>query len=298
MTTVEQRDFSSFELGDNVYKLAGGLIPEIAESLEVSLGGEPNSDDLQSIMEKVGPNKVLRDNAEIQAIDRDSMVELIERSGIQAPLSRSLWTPDVPAVWDTVDAMVLVGAVANWQDRAVNAALVDELRNKPVYVLGGTRLMDTATEKPNSNIDRLHEKFRRYPTEAEYAASVVTPRLVAAGRNVLATPFNTADGDTILDTFFETNPDLLEASIAVVRVANAGVLMALQMRAAAQKHSPAFDTNPEVPQTFIITDTLPVARTDDEEKDAANYQKSATALRQVVLTAKKLYEATTTLIVE
>jgi len=292
MDAVEQRNFSNFELGDNVYELAGGLVPEVAEMLQVPIADEPESGDLQAIMEKVGPNKVLRDNAEIQAIGHDTMVGLVERSGIQDPLSRSLWTPDIEATWGNLDSIVLVGGVANWQDRASNTALVGELRNKPVYVLGGKRVMDSATEKPNPNINHLHEIFDRYPTEAEYAASIVVPKLVEAGRNVLATAYDTADGDALLEAFFDVNPQLLEDRIAIVRVANAGVIMALQMRNAAQKQNPDFDADKNEPQTFIITDTLPVAHTDDDEKNAANFQKASTALRQIVLTAKKLHEAT------
>jgi hypothetical protein len=291
MTTTSQRDFSNFELGDNVYELQAGLIPTIADRLEVPVGHEPTSADLQAIMEKVGTNKVLRQNEEVEAINRDDMVELVEASNIQAPLSRSLWTPEVPATWDNVDFIVIMGGVANWQDRTVDA-IPDELRNKPIYNLGGTRIMDEPTEISNPNIGRFHTRFDRYPTEAEYVASVTTPKLVATGRDVAATPHNTANGDEILDQFFETNPQLLEKRIAVIRVANAGVLMALQLQVAAQKHNPDFDNNRDDPQTFVITDTLPVARTIEQEKDAPHYQKAASALRQIVLTAKKLHEAT------
>jgi hypothetical protein len=291
MNSVAKRNYSNFELGDNVYELADGLLPEVAEMLEVTVADRPESDDLQAIMQKVGPNKVLRNNAEIEAIGREAMVGLVERSGIQERLSRSLWSPGIAATPDNLDSIVLVGGVANWQDRSANAALAEELKSKPVYILGGKRVMDSVTEVPNPNINHMHELLDRYPTEVEYATSVVEPKLLAAGRRVMTLAYETEDADTMFDAFFVTHPELLEDRLAIVRVANAGVIMAVQMRSAAQKHNPDFDIYRYDPQTFIITDTLPVAHTDEQEKDSINYQKSATALRQVVLTAKKLHEA-------
>ncbi|MDQ5972446.1 MAG: hypothetical protein QG553_605 [Patescibacteria group bacterium] len=290
MTTAE-RNFSNFELGDNVYELQQGLIPTIADRLEAPIGHEPTSEGLQLIMNKVGTNKVLRDNAEIEALSRDEMADLVDASGIQAPLERSLWTPETPADWQTVDAVVLMGGVANWQDRAADAVPA-EFVGMPVYNLAGTRVMNTDTETTNPSTSHFYDVFGRYPTEAEYAASIITPGLVELGYNVAATAYPTTNGDEILSEFFETNPQLLEKRIAVVRVANAGVTMALQLRAAAQKFNPDFDTDRNEPQTFVVTDTLPVARTDEQDKDSRHYQKASSALRQLVLTAKKLHEAT------
>jgi hypothetical protein len=291
MNTVEQRDFSTFEFGDDVYRLADGLIPEIADRLGVAIGEEPTSTDLQAIMDKVGPNKVLRHNAEVEAIDRAAQVTLVERSNVQSALQRSLWTPDVAASSENVDRLVMLGAVANWQDRGADA-IPPGMDDTPIHYLTGTRVMDTGTEKSNLNIALIHATFGRYPTESEYGTSVVVPKFVKAGRAALASPFNTKDGDVIFDEFFTQNPDLLEQSLAIVRVANAGVIMALQMRNAAQKINPQFDKDRDHPQAFVITDAFSLARSEDDEKNPGSYQKAATALRQVVLTAKKLHEAT------
>jgi hypothetical protein len=288
--SAEQRDFSDFYLGDNVYELAGGLIPEIAERLEVSIGDEPSSDDLQSIMAKVGPNKVLRDNAEITAIERDEMADMVERSGVQKPLRRSLWTPEIGIDYN-IDGIVVLGGVANWQDRMVK--LMPELPEyKRVFTLAGNRVMDGPTEKVNPNVQIQKGILGRYPTESEYTRNFISPVLTGqVGRFVVSKSYDTKDGDVIFSEFFEENPGWLTSKLALARVANAGVVMALQIRDAARKISPSYDSDKDDPQVFVATDTFPVSRTEGQDQDPANYQKAATALRQVVLTAKKLHEA-------
>jgi hypothetical protein len=298
--SAAERNFATFEWGDNVYELAGGVIPEVADRLDITLGSEPNSDDLQNIMSAVGTNKVLRQNEEITAIDRPTMVEIVSVSGIQQAISRSLLRPEVHVEYGSVDAILLMGGVANWQDRSA-AAIPDGLQagdgrvQTPVYTLAGTRVMDTPTEVKNDNVIALAEQTGNYPTEAKYMAEAIVPKLVKAGYEVIepeAGQYQSNVGDELLDEFFKLNPALVDQRLAAVRVANAGILMALQVRAAARKVNPNFDSMPEWPNMFVVTDNLPLARTEEQEKDSRNYQKAATALRQLVLTAKKLHEAT------
>lgn len=285
-----ERDFANFRLGDNVYELANGLIPEIGERLDVEVGEQPTSTGLQGVMDVVGRNKVLRQNEEVTAIDPLTMADLVERSGVQKPLNRSLWTPGIYGTGPKIDAYVIMGAVANWQDRT--AALFDRRGAKPIYSIAGTREMKTATEVTNPNIVRLFEKFHRYPTEAEYVASIVVPRIVRTGRHdVLPIASNTDDGDELMFELFDKNPQLLEKRLAVARVANAGIMMAVQLRTVAQTLRSDFDADPRSPQVFVITDSLPVDHTPKQNGNPQRVQKAATALRQVVLTAKKLHEA-------
>lgn len=286
-----ERDFNSFYLGDNVYELADGSIPEIAERLDLPLSNEPNSGDMQTLVDKAGKNRVLRMNQEIEAIDRETKADLLERSGIQKELRRSLWTPDVAAKPENLDAIVGIGGVANWQDRTAGAITDFGAKTVPVYLGAGTRLMNTATELPNKNVSRISTNFKRQPTEAEYVASVVSPRLKRMGHVVLATPFETEDGDEILRRIFEMNQHLANERVAMARVANAGIIMAIQMREAARQIDPDFDNDPKNPQAFVITDTFPIARTKRQDNAPKSYQKTDTAMRQLVLTAKKLHEA-------
>jgi len=282
---VAERYFSDFRLGDNVYELASGLIPEIAGRFGIVVGDEPSSAVLQTVMDHVGRNKVLRENAEITAIGRREMANMVDRSGVQKPLNRSLWTPELSAR-DYADAFVIVSGMANWQDRV--GKLATKMPDRPVYSLAGQRVMDSATEKMNDEISRMHGIFGRYPTEAEYAASVVVPQ-IAMDYNVMATSHPTENGDELARLLFEDNPDLLDQKVAVVRVANAGIVMAIQLRNAARTLRPNFDAEHE-PQMFVVTDTLSVARTEAQENEPLKYQKAATALRQIVITAKKLVE--------
>ena len=286
-----ERDFSSFQLGDNVHELAGGLVPEIAERLGIALSSEPNTGELGQLVGAIGKNKVLRDNEELEAIDRDTAVGFVECSGVQERLNRALWTPEKRATNANVDAIVISGGVANWQDRTADLVAHSPAYHKPVYAIAGNRVMSTATEKINSNIKEILEVFGRYPTEAEYTGSVIVPQLVETGRWVLPTSYPTGNGDEIADRFFEDNPGLLERKLVFARVANAGVQLAVQMRKAARKQAPDFDSDPSSPQVFVMTDSFPLAKTAEQESDPANYQKGATALRQVALTAKMLHEA-------
>jgi hypothetical protein len=218
--SAAERDFNTFYLEDNVYELADGVIPDIAERLDVSLADTPSTEDLQELMGKVGKNKVLRNNTEITAIERDEMVELVARSGVQETMHRSMWGPYMGASKGP-DKLIAFGGMANWQDRTAKI-INQEYLNAPVHLLGGERIMDTGTEVDNPNVIRLHDAFGRYPTEAEYSSSVVLPT-VSKRHNVLATAYSTTNADEMIARFFEQNPSLLEQRLMVARVANAGV---------------------------------------------------------------------------
>ncbi len=289
-TGASNRNFADFYLPDNVYQLADGLIQEIAERLDVKLGREPNKADMQEIMNKVGPNKILRHNEEITAIDRATMADMIDRGGTQAAFNRSLWTPEIEADDDTVDAVVEVTCMGNWQDRAADATPT-RLKGKPVYSLGGIRVMDTATEIVNPNVVGVREVLGRYPTEAEYAASVIIPKLTLVGFSVSPQHYPSRNGDELFKLLFENNHDLLEKRIAIVRNANAGVISAVQMRTAARRFNPDFDADPKRPQVLIVTDYSEVARTDEQEADSRNFQKTDPGIRQLVLAGMKQHEA-------
>ncbi|HWB39108.1 MAG TPA: hypothetical protein VG604_02585 [Candidatus Saccharimonadales bacterium] len=297
-----ERNFATYELGDNVYELAEELIPEIADGLGVDLGPEPNSEALGELVGKIGKNKVLRDNDEVTAFDREQMADFVDRSGVQLALNRSLWTPDTFLSGDSEDEsntypVILSGGVANWQDRsaAVLGSAPGWNLDGPVYLVSGNRIMNGPTEVTHTDVQHIHQTFKRYPTEAEYAASVIRPYLTspegACTDDVLPIAYETGNGDEIARRFFEDNEHLLEEKLVFVRVANAGIQLAAQFRKAAREVDEHFDADRSDPQVFVVTDTLPVARLDWQENLPAKYQKAATALRQVALTAKLLHEA-------
>lgn len=300
MSGVAEKDFSNFELGDDVYRLADGLIPEVAGRLGLLVDEKPNSEHLHSLVGMVGKNKVLRDNEPVTAIELEDAAELVERSGVQKPLDRSLWTPGLQ-VADSQSGYsgmtIVTGAVANWQDRT--AKLVSEGMKagtvpKRTQVITGNRVMDSATEQANPNIQKFFEEAGRYPTEGEYAFSFVVPVIAEAGGWISRTSYETKDGGEIAANFVGKHKQLFEAGSPIVfaRVANAGIQLAAQFRDAIREHAnPEFDTDSDSPEAFVVTDSFPVARTEEEFKDPAHFQSPYTGLRQAVLTAKLLHEA-------
>jgi hypothetical protein len=291
-----ERNFNDFYLGDNVYELADGLIPEIAERADIRLGSEPNSGDLGNLVDKLGPKEVLRHNPEVIGIDRETAVGFVLRSGVQIGMNRSLWALN-DCAYGEGEAIVVTGAVANWQDR-VGETIREFDITLPVYYPAGKRVMNTDTELSNPNVERMHRAFQKYPTEAQYASSIVVPSIIfketppfRSGYTVLPESYETQDGDELAVQFFDRNKHLLDQRLVFVRVANAGVQLAVQMRKAAQALSPDFDADPDRPQVFIVTDSFPISETEERDKQPTHYQKASTALRQVAVTAKMLHEA-------
>lgn len=302
---VAERDFSNFELGDDVYKLANGLVPEIAGRLGFMLGEKPDSGHMHDLVGVLGKNKVLRDNARVQAINLEVAAELLERSGVQKPLDRSLWTPDRKI--DPSGLTIVTGAVPNWQDRATKL-VAEEIHegtiSEEVRIVTGSRVMDRPSEKDHPNIRRFRSEAKKaskskrpkagnYPTETQYAKRFALPAIRAEGSSIL-TSYDVEDGEAIASNYARDYKELFRVGHPIVfaRVANAGVQLATQFRAAIREHAnPEFDADPENPEVFILTDGFPIARNDDQVQDSANYQSPYTGLRQAVLTAKVLHEA-------
>lgn len=291
--SAEQRNFHDYYLGDNVYELAGGLIPEIAELLEVDLGPQPNSESLSQLVGKLGANKVLRNNVEVEAIDSYQMADFVDQSGVQRELSRSLWSPEITPRNRGVSIAVLSGGVANWQNRS--AAAIPSWFNGLVLLPTGNRIMNGPTEVNHPDVKALESILQTPPTEFEYASHVITDKIVDFAGNKLRSiplPFESAKGHEIATQFFEKNPKLLEEKLLFVRVANAGIQLAVEMRKAARQLNSDFDQDPQNPQVYIQTDEFPVSRSAEEDARPTQFQKAQTGLRQVALTAKSLFEAT------
>ncbi|MCA9327551.1 hypothetical protein KDA14_03415, partial [Candidatus Saccharibacteria bacterium] len=252
--SVAERDFSTFHLGDNVLELADGVIPEIADKLHIYMPGEPSINALGALVGAIGKNKVLRDNEEVQGIELDEAVDLVTRSGVQQRLSRSIWTPDIRLEDVDVDASVVTGGVYNWMNRTgdllVDSSMLLGYPRPVVHVLGGSRKMDSGTEKDTDFVREFleaqnHDVEKSYPTEADYLEQRIVPRLERDNRfNVHFQGFPTTDGEEIALRFARNYlRDTVGpyGKIAAVRVANAGVQLALQMRKAIRKLYPGFD---------------------------------------------------------
>lgn len=305
-------DFANFELADlrtngGVYNLADGLIPEMAEVFGVDIDEQPSVEALGTLIDVIGKSKVLRENvAEVQeklGTDGDGLTiaaDWTDRSGVQKALDRSLWHPWIKTP-RYVHGVVQTGAVANWQDRTTNL-LVERAGNgidlPPIYIPVGTRVMESVTEKVNPNVQAfLEANNERYPTETEYAEAVVAPKLTDAGYEVQVEPYDTQSGSEIATTFVNSHPELfsMNKQVTFARVANAGLMLAVQFRQAARARNTSiqYDAEPHAPQVFVLTDSFPIARTEEEAKDAPHFQNPLTAIRQVAVSAKVLHEAAT-----
>src|SRR5690349_12921029 len=136
---VTNRNFATFEYGDSVYELAGGLLPELGERVGVTMDSPDTA--LPQLVGALGPNKLLRENgtAVQQVIPLAEAAKLAERSGIGEPLNRSLWTPDRAPHSGMLG--VCMGAVANWQDRIPALAIPHTISY--FHSVAGERIMDS-----------------------------------------------------------------------------------------------------------------------------------------------------------
>lgn len=294
--SVEQRDFSNFVLGDDPRLLADGLLFRVAEGVQIDIGDQsdiPDPEKLSTLVARLGVGKVLRDNLAPRDVwDLDEAAGLVDVSGILEPLDRSLWTPEIKTP-DTA-VRVVTGGVANWQDRGLELLIGREERGK-VIIAAGSRVMSSATELNNPNVIELHARVRdgrqHYPTEATYARTVVKLPLEEAGYEVIFERFDGEDNEGILRQLPNRHIALPSGQVAAVRVANAGVQLACQLRGSMARVSPRFDSDPGNPQQFIITDGFPVATAEEQLDDPVHYQSPYTALRQIAVTGKLLAEA-------
>lgn len=290
---MAERDFSNYEAGDRLYELGNGVVPRVAELIHFTLDEEPNDIQLSELVGKLGKDKVLQNNEPPVELDIETSARLVEDSGVQKAVSRSLWTSDETVPGD-VDAVIVTGAVANWQDRTAKLLIAKSRRGfepKRVYLPTGNRVMNSATEIVNRNVVGFRKKHNdELPTENQYAEAIIAPRLEKAGLNVEVIPYATKDGAEIANRFIVQHTELISPhkKITVARVANAGIQLAVQIRRSARQIALGFDYDQTDPQLFVMTDRFPIAKTAQELKQSKEFQSPFTALRQVVLTGRYL----------
>lgn len=296
-------DFSNYYLRAlDINTVAGGVVPEMAHVFGVALDQNDLTSSLGQLVGAMGQSKVLQENTadvrEKLGIVSGDAVEIaagwLEKSGVMKQLDRSLWTPELQTP-DDVEAIVVSGAVANWQDRAFTLLVGRVEAGKTpgrVYIPVGDRVMNSPTELTNPNIVNMADARQgSLPTETDYAEGIGRPLLQAAGYRVEVMPYSGLNGDQIAERFVEERPgffDRPKGKIAFARVANAGIMLATQFRQAAHAQGIDFDKDPDNPQLFILTDTFPIAKTEKDAKNAAEFQNPLTAMRQIAVTAKHL----------
>lgn len=309
MTEISQRDFSTFYLNDNVFELAEGVIPTAAtlagvklphisiegyslSELKVWLGRADSS--LEQLVGAYGVSKVLRDNEEV-SVHPNVLAGLVQATGVQKPLSRSLWTPE-KTIQGHEDLIVVTGGVAPWVNRVTdllgNHALAHSGPGK-VELVFGNRPMKSPADKRTKQVRSFEEKYKAPPLESQYAEAFVKPVLERLGYEVgMRDDYATDSGPELATMFVRSNPEAFAEGQRIIftRVANAGIQLACQFRTAARKVHPLYDADESNPQVYVLTDEFPVAVNREQIGQPDNFQSPYTATRQAVLTARLLLQ--------
>ena len=310
--SVEKRDFSNFYLGDDVRELANGVIPVAADFVGVTLPEKPVdevlspemlardqaelSEGLGVAVGKLGKDKVLRNNEEI-SVHPGIMGGLVQSAGTQKSLARSLWAPE-DVIDGSEDEIVVTGAVAPWQQRVLGLLAARAERGdvpQSLNLIAGNRVMKGATDVTEQHVREFQMRHNgELPTESQYVEEVIVPKAQEAGFKVRFVAYETGSGSAIADKFTSSHPEMFVPGkkIIFVRVANAGIQLACQFRAAARSGvNPKFDADPNNPQAYILTDTHPVGFTGTQATNPKEFQSPYTGARQMMVTAKLLHEA-------
>lgn len=287
--SVQERDFATYHLDDNVHELAGGLLPEMAQTLGYELGESPDEASLRGFIGHIGPAMWLQDNIELvqeklgtTESAKAVAADWVEHSGITEPLYRSFASPEV-TVPTEFDAAFMTGGVARWMLRRAahlrNLTEVSEVSVSDVVVAAGTREMK---ESEHSEVRELAKVFGRLPTEAEFAQTRIVPMLRSSGISARAVAVESGVGDEVMQSVVEEMDD--KGSILAIGNAPAGIQVAGQFRVAARKENAGFDADGS--RLFVASDAMPVSR---YAESAATHQNPYTALGQVARSALILH---------
>lgn len=278
-------DFSTYELSPelNVYDLANGLLPEVAQAAGFELAPQPEASNLGAFIGKVGPDKELQKNIGVvkEALGDNAtgqIADWIDRSGVLFPVERGfVRDTDLPG---RTDALVWGGGVANWMlRRAALAQRFDPETVGRVYLPLGNRKMKPVEHQLVATYAKEHG---RLPTEYEFARAYLLGGLMLAGftPKPKIIPVGSGNGDKVLETLFAREPQLLDGTVTVVANAPNAIQAAGQLRLAARKSDASFDSTGE--QLFMASDSIPLARRGEATK---THQNPESALGQLIRNA-------------
>ncbi len=295
-SSVAYRDFNNFQIGDDPYRLANGLIRELAADVGLNLSEEPNSQELGQLVAELGPNREHRLNPDRPEIGREYAVEYVTESGILLATTRSLRSPDYtdPSYHNKPPYSVVFGGMANWIDQSL--VMVNQGPKRVAILAGNDRQMKTPTEITNPKVRAFKSHFGDFPTEKQYLEEF-GPNAINQGRK--DTDFHEVH---LLDTkgssaaqlareLYEEYPELLNMAVLAVKAAPAGIQLAAELREVGRAMSDSYDRNPNAPQVFYQQNGKPVAKTTKQEEVPTRWQKAHTALRSIAVSARKIYEA-------
>ena len=295
-----------------------GVLRGMAAVYGAHIGVAFTEDNLQELVNATGKSAELQKNIAVveaalggPADALSTARHFVEVSGIHAPVERALWTTAQRApqagdpCFDGPHTTVVMSGVAGWQEQTTN--FLQPADNEPVtpgqrgelVYASGNRIASSDTEigNPGKNlyphpdvVDFLRQKLR-VPTEGELAAAYAVPQLKNAGYVVHHYQLPEGDkADQALMYLFAERPALGYGRLTAVRVANAGLQCARQVRDAARAVNPSFDLDPGRPDMFLRTTALPLAGSLDETKRPREFQNPVAPQRQIPLTAKMLLQ--------
>lgn len=281
-------DFSTYELGQNPYDLADGILREIAAATGYTLGEQPTDTELSGLISHLGPTKTLQDNITLvqeelgSGIDATTVVaDWIERSGVLIPLQRAF--ADNEPTPNEFDAVVWSGGVANWiLRRTAITERLDPERVGTVTIVAGNRQMREAEHQLVINYARKEGKL---PSEADFISAYILGRLGLAGFDSSLLRVDSGNGDQILDELFAVHRSLLDKSVVVPSNAPNAIQAAGQLRLAAKRAYVTFDNTHN--QVYMMSDSVPVAR---RGEGTATHQNPFSALGQIARNALFLHK--------
>lgn len=283
--SVYRRDFSTYELGDDVYQLAGDLIPEIAEVAQYPLSSEPNEQEIRGFIGALGPEKELQRNIEgveqrLGSAATETVANWIDRSGIMNPLARTFAKNE--QLEGDIQNLVIPGGVARWMLRRASVAeTIDPFKVQRVFLLGSNRIMSLKEHQiVKTTVDKGEEI-----TEFNFAEEIIRPRLEAAGFKRFRQLIQESDkADDVLGKLFSVYFHVLGADVTLVSNAPNAIQAAGQFRHVARQFNPGFDENGN--QLSVVSDWFPLARNGE---GAATHQNPFTALGQLAQNALFLH---------
>ncbi len=304
--SVLESNFSNYNLVEiaedpqGVYGLVDRLLPRIAEegfSRPVAIN--PSTEELSDLIGLVGKQKELQKNipnveghlgADISALHKAAY--WTDRSGVLLPLSRSFVDPD-RKLPNKIDAVVITGGVARWmlrrlfQVETVVSQRFDRI-NRVHLMTGNREMKDTEHEM----VAELSGAMGRQLTESDFARKILVPRLTRLGLRVGLTAVASASGDEVFGEGISQNPRILEGNITVIGNAPSATMTTGQFYLNAHEHDPSFNSNGD--QLFMLSDSYPLATTEQEAKIPATFQNPYTALGQIARNALILHKSAKT----
>ncbi len=280
------RNFNTYELGDNVYQLANGLLQEITEVAGYDISTDPTESELRGLVAKLGPDKELQQNiSTVETVLGKNSDEIItgwiERSGMMLPLDRrfSLNQPSP----EFVDSAVFSGGVANWMLRRGEVLKrLDPEKVGEVVLSMGNRKMGLGEHQLVTTWAKSHDGQR--PTEAEFAREYIVGSLALSGFQTEIFAVDSGNGDEVLDVLFSERPALVDKAIAVIGNAPNAIQAAGQLRLAGRRAHSKFDDEGE--QVSMLSDSFPIA---NHGELPAFAQNPKTALGQLARNALILF---------